>query len=433
MKRAAVLVITLLAGCDLYWSHSGDDVVCPVYGGGAEGVPAQDYRDPTTGICNYYDNGGGGCTYDSNGCCQYYPSAGGALAPSYSGSTCDGSCEALGESDCVNTYGCHAEYGQQYAYPDVTDSAGNQVQFLGCWDIQPLTPIEGGQCQGLDAYTCAQHDDCVSIMNGYATGSGGGSAGGAGSGGTAVGSGGTYFSECAPETPVTACDGIDCGAGNHCEQQCYPSDPTTNGSGTMSSCGAVCVPDQSCATVDCGPGYSCAITCDPSSNVCYPACYPTGPTDPGECYGAITCNSAGPACPMGTTPGTANGCYTGYCIPETDCGPKDPGSCDPSGATCSSAPPVCPADTVPGVKNGCWSGYCIPSSACPVPACETLATEDACVARFDCTPVYTGTDCTCLPDGSCTCVSESFARCETLYATDPPVPQPGPFKAASTH
>lgn len=405
MKRVAVLLVTLLAGCDLY-SHGGDDVVCNG-GGYAVGMGAPEYqvRDPSTGICSYNGGGGGGgggCSYDSNGCCQYTP----VETPAQpAGSYCSGGCEGLDENTCSTTYGCHAAYASDGApIPDGGGSNGTKTTFEGCWDIQPLTPIEGGDCTQLDAWTCAQHDDCVSIFGGV----------------SAAGdqSGYGYFESCAAEgPPADACAGIDCGPGATCETQCYPCDPTDGSNGCMSSCGAVCVPDQTCASVDCGPGYTCAETCDAASGQCYPSCYPSGPTDPGSCTGAISCETPTPACPANTVPGIENGCYTGFCIPLSACGPADPGSCDKTGVTCAIAAPACPANTVPGVTNGCWSGFCIPTSTCPVPACETVTDEATCQSRSDCEPVYDGQGCTCTPDGACTCQSESFARCETIVFT----------------
>jgi hypothetical protein len=85
--------------------------------------------------------------------------------------------------------------------------------------------------------------------------------------------------------------------------------------------------------------------------------------DPGACDGLITCRAQPPACPSGTVPGVASGCYSGYCIPKTACGgPLDPGTC--AGAVCAISSPACPSGTTPGVANGCYTGYCIPDSAC---------------------------------------------------------------------
>jgi hypothetical protein len=43
-------------------------------------------------------------------------------------------------------------------------------------------------------------------------------------------------------------------------------------------------------------------------------------------------------------------------------------------------------------------------------ACATLTTETACLARADCDPTYTGTNCTCDLHG-CTCQDQSFSQC----------------------
>jgi hypothetical protein len=190
----------------------------------------------------------------------------------------------------------------------------------------------------------------------------------------------------------------------------------------------MCVPDDpaTCAAVDCGPGYDCVEVCDAMAPTagglvppgqCYPQCVPVGGGgDPGACTGQVLCNALPPACPANTTPGILNGCWTGYCIPNADCGPLDPGTCGQ--AACATLPPACPANTVPGVKNGCWSGYCIPQSACATATCETLTTEAACASRADCTPVYSGGNCTCYP-GGCTCEDLTFARCETWGMVQP--------------
>jgi hypothetical protein len=39
----------------------------------------------------------------------------------------------------------------------------------------------------------------------------------------------------------------------------------------------------------------------------------------GTCTGAVTCTTTAPTCPGDRTPGVANGCYTGACIPNDLC------------------------------------------------------------------------------------------------------------------
>ena len=406
--RKALLLLVLVTGCDMYWGN-GDDVVCnKAY----EAVPQEGYVDPSSGQCEYI-GGGGYCGDPCAPCPDSGAPSGGAL-PDWA--TCSSQCTGLDLTTCEATAGCHADF--------------EGAPFWQCVAVPPSGPIEGGDCTGLDAQTCSEHDDCVSN---YMT-----------PGNT------SEFISCAPEAqtycladsdcssgqrcdtsvcyqpncppnadctsvcegvcvPDAACTNVDCGSGYHCEETCYPCDPTT---GQMcppdGTCTPSCVPDQTCANVDCGPGYECAMEC--SSGTCYPACVPTG-GGPGDCYGSVTCNSAPPACPANTTPGVANGCYTGYCIPVSQCGPNDPGQCYAT-VSCNTAPPSCPMGTLPGVTNGCWSGYCIPTADCEVPACETLTTEAACTSRSDCSPVYSGTDCTCTPSG-CTCNTLSFERCES--------------------
>jgi Cys-rich repeat protein len=406
MNKSLALLVVLLGGCGLYWGGNGDDVVCnKAY----EAVPADGFVDPSTGQCQYF---GGGGTCDT--ACGPCPATGAGYAqPDWA--SCYTACSGLDQNSCEATAGCHADF--------------EGGAFWQCVALPPAGVNPQGSCTGLDAQTCSEHDDCVSNYNYDASGS-------------------TSYASCAPENqqycladsdcgsgqrcdttvcnqpncppgsgcdsvcygacvPDAACSNVDCGMGYHCEETCYPCDPTT-GMTCDNTCYPSCVPDQTCATVDCGPGYTCAMEC--SSGTCYPACIPTN-NGPGDCYGSVTCNSAPPACPANTTPGVANGCYTGYCIPVSQCGPNDPGQCY-AAVTCSAPAPSCPMGTLPGIANGCYTGYCIPTGSCEVPACETLTTEQACSSRTDCIPVYAGTDCTCTPSG-CTCTTETYERCES--------------------
>jgi hypothetical protein len=407
MMKSLALLVVLLGGCGLYWGgDDGDDVVC-----NTAKEPAQGFVDPSTGQCQYL----GG--YPCDGVCGPCAQTGideGYAQPDWP--SCYSQCSALDQNSCEATAGCHADFY-------------DNGSFWQCVATPPTGVIQGS-CDGLDAQTCSEHDDCVSNYAYDASGS-------------------TRYETCAPENqqycladadcgsgqrcdtsvcnqpncppdsdcgsvcegvcvPDAACSAVDCGMGYHCEETCYPCD-TTDGSMCDPECYPACVPDQTCANVDCGPGYECAMEC--SSGTCYPACIPTNGGGPGDCTGMISCNSAPPTCPANTTPGISNGCYTGYCIPLNMCGPNDPGQCYAT-LTCNSAPPTCPMGTLPGITNGCWSGYCIPTGSCEVPACETLTTEADCTSRNDCIPVYAGSDCTCTPSG-CTCNSLSYERCES--------------------
>jgi Cys-rich repeat protein len=413
--RLAVVCALLLTGCDLYWGGGGEDDVCNTM---TPTAPSVGLRDPDTGTCEY--NTGGTCP------CGAYCDVGGGTAADWA--SCY-ACEGLGEDTCLATPNCRA------AYLDNGDSRG----YWGCFGTAPSGAIEGGGCAALGAYDCSRHDDCSAVYTGTTSTS-------------------TKFETCIAEpnalcladtdcgsgqrcdtttchqapcpdcptcgacaptcygicVPADACTGVDCGSGSHCEEQCYPCDPTT-GMTCTSTCEPMCVPDQTCATVDCGPGYTCAEQCDAMSaglvGTCHPVCVPTG-NDPGQCTGTITCATPPPACPTGSTAGIANGCYTGYCIPNADCSPHDPGLCYAT-ATCATPPPACPSGTLPGVANGCYTGYCIPTSSCELAACETLTTEPQCLARGDCAPVYAGMSCTCDPSG-CDCQILTYERCESL-------------------
>ncbi len=96
------------------------------------------------------------------------------------------------------------------------------------------------------------------------------------------------------------------------------------------------------------------------------------------------------------------------CYPEPI---DDAGACWGE-VNCRSLPPECPTDTTPGIANGCWTGGCIPLDECEgaPPACSTLGSEMGCVGRTDCTPYYRGEDCACSGDDcSCTWVFDHCA------------------------
>lgn len=402
MRRYAAILV-LLAGCDLYFGGD-DEPPCTGWGtGGGASQPSQQLRNPETGQCEDY-GGWGGC-YDSCGPCAY------DLAAQPDWGSCYSKCEGLDEASCLGASGCIAAYDEYIDYAD----APSINNFKGCWATAPSGPIQGGDCWNLGAQECSRHDDCSMYF-------------GDGYGNDAPPNAliaPSTFERCAPEPTTQGCDGVNCGPGSHCEDQCYACDGKTGPCDAW--CSPVCVPDEpSCNTIDCGPGYTCIETCtgmDPTAGSgggavppgqCYGQCVPDGTGDPGSCYGDVLCDSLPPACPANTTAGRANGCWTGYCIPNTACGPNDPGSCDGQVA-CATPPPACPSGTVAGRLNGCWSGFCIPQSSCPMVACESLTSEMSCLARPECTPVYGGSNCTCAPNGGCTCEDLTYERCETWW------------------
>lgn len=315
MKRILVLALAL-SGCSLYWGgdDNNNDDDCKYDGGGAP-IASPSYRDPTTGVCQSFNEYPCDCPCGQACECPAYDVA----IPDWG--QCYTQCDALPEDQCLTTPGCHAAYDDESreALGSDGDAWTYATVFMGCWATPFNSTQHASSCANLDAQSCSQYDNCSMVYSDSYYGS-------------------TTFEQCIDETS-------------------------------------------------------------------------TQPTDPGSCGGQILCNSAPPSCPANTTPGIANGCWTGYCIPNADCGTHDPGDCYGT-VTCNVTAPSCPSGTKPGVVNGCYSGYCIPDAACEKLACEALPDEASCIGRSDCEAVYTGTNCTCDANG-CTCQSETYARCET--------------------
>jgi len=376
MKRlvAVALPVLLASGCSFYTSD--DD--CQ-YGGGAPLFIA--LRNPVTGQCDGGGGGGDPCNPDK------------VPPESDDWAQCYGACDNLDEQSCLAAPGCRAAYVSSCI--EGFGCSEESVTFYGCWGTAPSGPVEGGGCEGLDAYECSRHDDC-SAQHYAGTTCGGGTQGGGGADcaptpdPSLIGN----FEKCIPE-PVqqTGCfEDYECPSGQRCNaaEVCLP-------------------PPYGCGVA--GGESDTAVPCDPR---CYGWCVPIN-TDAGNCYEEALCDIVQPNCPDGTLPGIKNGCYTGYCIPVAECpdDPPDHGNCYED-VWCDSLPPTCPDGQIPGVTNHCWSGYCIAVDACPdpAPACEQIYSEDACVARVDCTPIYQGVNCTCNADG-CTCQDWIFQNCLT--------------------
>ena len=117
----------------------------------------------------------------------------------------------LDESDCLATATCHAEYANgRYGL-----AATNQ--FVACWDTLPGVQSTG-TCAGLDGWTCANHDNCASVMT--------------------VTSGSTAFDQCIDET--AGC-GTTCATG--LALRCLP--------GALPTCGSpLRVPADVCPRYD---------------------------------------------------------------------------------------------------------------------------------------------------------------------------------------
>ncbi len=130
-----------------------------------------------------------------------------------------------------------------------------------------------------------------------------------------------YDDKCCPACdPTGAC--ADCVAWEF--EACLPYDESNCAPGTVGTCGET--PAWACqgGTPECGPG-SCSFEpgcvtmiyadCPPDA-LCPPECRAvTRDSCDGACAGG-----APPSCPDGTTPETAGGKFTKYCLPEAVCG-----------------------------------------------------------------------------------------------------------------
>lgn len=307
----------------MFTGGDDDHMVCPVYNGGEQ--PADGFIDPSTGVCDYETTT---CDPDPSDNCACAPTAGIAQPI---GGECYGACTSLSEQQCLADDTCHAAY--------LDDGSG--ASFWSCWNIEPQTPQDEGTCAGLDAYTCAVDPSCASVFDTDADGT-------------------TEFTACV----AAGGSGCDCGSGAVCEQECACP---ANGSGTGCLCAPTCVPINPSCDLSCPQGQVCMEACSPNGT-CNEECVAS--SDPGQCTGPVTCNIAPPECPSGTTAGIENNCFTGYCIPDSDCAPED---------------------------------------------CAAITDEATCTSRSDCEAVYTGSNCTC-DDSGCTCTTLSFERCEDLAA-----------------
>jgi hypothetical protein len=102
---------------------------------------------------------------------------------------------------------------------------------------------------------------------------------------------------------------------------CFPTDNFVDNSVDCDSAfdGETCSRNPACTAFH--RVSACPFLEDPVPPQCsrdFAICMPEG-VSPGHCFDPVACDAVGPACPSGSTPGIADGCFTGACIPQDLC------------------------------------------------------------------------------------------------------------------
>ncbi len=131
--------------------------------------------------------------------------------------------------------------------------------------------------------------------------------------------------------------------------------------------------------------------------------------DEGTCLAEPGCRATYDwGCYTGDGPCTAEVAFTG-CFPLDMTGPLE-GACGGLGSWACSAHDNCIAlHDFSGAADS-WSTFI--ECADEVPTCGAQTTEEACLGAGEpCIPAYTGTDCTCDPQGVCDCEVWTYREC----------------------
>ncbi len=154
--RLAALALTLSAsfGSGCYFEDQCED-----YQGAAE-APAT-LRNPNSGQCeSYYGYGSGGSTCGDYG--TPVPQADPVVIPDWG--TCEGTCEQLDETACLQAEECRGSYldtcvmrqdGQSCEFVEIT--------FNECWAITPGGGFAEEGCSTYAADECARHNECSAV------------------------------------------------------------------------------------------------------------------------------------------------------------------------------------------------------------------------------------------------------------------------------
>jgi hypothetical protein len=152
--RLALLAVTSLAlgGCTLDFGGGGDDQCLPVPAsatGHQDLAPLPSLVNPETLECESFSPG------NCNPACGDCPP--GPEIPTWA--FC-GTCSGVDEATCLAATGCRAVYDYN-CYTGMGPCTA-EVPYLGCFGTDQTGPIHGA-CNGLDAFECSQHDDCIAL------------------------------------------------------------------------------------------------------------------------------------------------------------------------------------------------------------------------------------------------------------------------------
>ena len=125
--------------------------------------------------------------------------------------------------------------------------------------------------------------------------------------------------DCAAEPGCRVILDAECSVGLNCLTNfiaCYPIDGAPDASVDCFTTDAwTCSRSAGCTA------YHSYTVCPAGDNSCprpFEMCTAEGRL-PGRCWDQVACDAAAPDCPTGSTPGVANGCYSGACIPLDIC------------------------------------------------------------------------------------------------------------------
>lgn len=148
----AALCLALAPACTISWGGD-DDVICPLEADDGNGIsaPLPGLLNPWNLQCEYY-GGGTGCSGAEEA----------DRAPPPTWGSCDSTCGGLDETTCIATAACRTAYDHNCLLTDGPCPA--LTPFLGCFPVDTTGPVQG-ICEGLDAFECSRHDNCLATYN----------------------------------------------------------------------------------------------------------------------------------------------------------------------------------------------------------------------------------------------------------------------------